>query len=145
MSSSSVNSPLTLYWFSVYDLRDVCHNHCFGYCLILLLHISSLLPLIHPLLFFIKLQSAFHILFNQEKRLNFYNWQIYAFHTQLGKKLSFFHKIQFCGVAQWLSICLWFRSWSHGSGIVSHNRLTLGSLLLPLLMFLPLPFCVSHE
>ena len=42
-------------------------------------------------------------------------------------------------MAQWLSICLWLRSWSQGLGIESHIR----SLLLCLLMSLPLSVCLS--
>ena len=44
-------------------------------------------------------------------------------------------------VAQWLSVCLWFRARSQGPGIKSHIGLTIGSLLLPLPILLP--FCVS--
>ena len=43
------------------------------------------------------------------------------------------------GVAQWLRVCLWLRSWSPwGPGIKSHNGLPAWSLLLPLPMSLPL-------
>ena len=45
-------------------------------------------------------------------------------------------------VAQWLSICLWLRSWSWGPGMESHIRVPSGSLLLPLPVSLPLSFCV---
>ena len=41
-------------------------------------------------------------------------------------------------VAQWLSVCLWLRSWSWSSGIESRIGLPAGILLLPLPMSLPL-------
>ena len=41
----------------------------------------------------------------------------------------------------WLSICLWFRSWSQGLGIEPHVRLLIQqTLLLPL----PLPPACAH-
>ena len=43
-------------------------------------------------------------------------------------------------VAQWLSVCLWLGLGSRGPGIESHIRLSVGSLLLPLPMSLPLCF-----
>ena len=46
------------------------------------------------------------------------------------------------GVTQWLSVCLWLRSW--GPGIESHIRLHTGSLLLPLPVSLPLSVCLSR-
>ena len=62
-----------------------------------------------------------------------------------------FNRVSFWGtqtqteMAQWLSICLWFRLWSWGPGIKSCNRLPAGSLLLLLPVSLPLSLCVSHE
>ena len=41
-------------------------------------------------------------------------------------------------MAQWLSHCLWLRSWSQRLGIKSRIRFPVGSLLLPLPMFRPL-------
>ena len=46
-------------------------------------------------------------------------------------------------VAQWLSICLWLRSWAWGPGIQSHIRFPKGSLLLPLPTSLPLSVRLS--
>ena len=58
-------------------------------------------------------------------------------------QLSWDWKINVWGtwVAQWLSVCLWLRSWSQGPGIESPSGLPTGSLLLPLPVSLPL--CVS--
>ena len=46
-------------------------------------------------------------------------------------------------VAQWLSVCLWFRVWSQGPGIESHTGLPRGSLLLPLPVSLLLSLYLS--
>ena len=48
-------------------------------------------------------------------------------------------------VAQWLSNCLWLRSWSWGPGIESHIRILAGSLLLPLPMSQSLSVSLMNE
>ena len=88
-----------------------------------------------PLSFSFPPKKVFEQFLQDRSSDNKFSWFLFVFN------LLFFGDTW---VAQWLSICLWLRSWSQGPGIEFCIRLPVGSLLLPLPVSLPLSFCVSH-